>query len=31
MSIYTNPKRFNINRHSNAIQKPSNLLHFGNI
>ena len=26
-----NPKRFNINRHSNSIQKPSNLLHFGNI
>lgn len=26
-----NPKRFNINRHSNAFQKSSNLLHFGNI
>ena len=26
-----NPKRFNINRHSNPIQKPSNLFHFGNI
>ena len=26
-----NPKRFNINRHSNSIQKSLNLLHFGNI
>lgn len=26
-----NPKRFNINHHSNAFQKPSNLFYFGNI